>query len=113
VFLLVPAYPGCPGPKAVKQLCVCVCVLRACLCVSVYGHGVRIIRVNVRASYRDTDVSDDDFRRASIRGKCPSSSQQRQHSGIRTASLRDAAHFRVAGKRNGTLLALLFCSRCE
>ena len=29
VFLLVPAYPGCPGPKAVKRLCVsvCVCVL--------------------------------------------------------------------------------------
>ena len=26
VFLLVPAYPGCPGPKAVKRLCVCVCV---------------------------------------------------------------------------------------
>ena len=25
VFLLVPAYPGCPGPKAVKRLCVCVC----------------------------------------------------------------------------------------
>jgi len=23
---LVPAYPGCPGPKAVKRLCVCVCV---------------------------------------------------------------------------------------
>jgi len=25
VFLLVPAYSGCPGPKAVKRLCVCVC----------------------------------------------------------------------------------------
>ena len=24
VFLLVPAYPGCPGPKAVKRLCACV-----------------------------------------------------------------------------------------
>ena len=24
MFLLVPAYRGCPGPKAVKQLCVCV-----------------------------------------------------------------------------------------
>ena len=23
VFLLVPAYPGCPAPKAVKRLCVC------------------------------------------------------------------------------------------
>ena len=26
-ILLVPAYPGCPGKKAVKRLCVCVCVL--------------------------------------------------------------------------------------
>ena len=25
-ILLVPAYPGCPGKKAVKWLCVCVCV---------------------------------------------------------------------------------------
>jgi len=29
MFLLVPAYPGSPGPKAVKRLCVCVCV---CVC---------------------------------------------------------------------------------
>ena len=26
VFLPLPAYPGCPGPKAVKRLCACVCV---------------------------------------------------------------------------------------
>ena len=26
-ILLVPAYPGCPGKKAVKRLCVCVCVV--------------------------------------------------------------------------------------
>jgi len=32
VFLLVPAYLGCPGAKAVKRLCVCVCV-----CVLSYG----------------------------------------------------------------------------
>jgi len=25
MFLLVLAYPGSPGPKAVKRLCVCVC----------------------------------------------------------------------------------------
>jgi len=25
MFLLVPAYPGSPGPKAFKWLCVCVC----------------------------------------------------------------------------------------
>ena len=29
MFLLVPAYPGCPGPKAVKRLSVCVCVFSA------------------------------------------------------------------------------------
>jgi len=41
MFLLVPAYPGSPGQKAVKRLCVCVracvrCVracVRACVCV--------------------------------------------------------------------------------
>ena len=27
MFLLVLAYPGSPGPKAVKHLCVCVCVV--------------------------------------------------------------------------------------
>ena len=26
-ILLVPAYPGCPRKKAVKRLCVCVCVV--------------------------------------------------------------------------------------
>ena len=28
VFLLVPAYPGCPRPKAIKRLCVCVVVVQ-------------------------------------------------------------------------------------
>ena len=32
VFLLVPAYPGCPGPTAVKRLCVCVCKQVASVC---------------------------------------------------------------------------------
>ena len=39
MFLLVPAYPGSPGQKAVIRLCVCVCVCvmhhllsRCCLC---------------------------------------------------------------------------------
>jgi len=43
MFLLVPAYPGSPGQKAVKQLCVCarVCMrvhvrVRVCACVLVY-----------------------------------------------------------------------------
>jgi len=30
VFLLIPAYLGSPGPKAVKRLCVCV---RVCMLV--------------------------------------------------------------------------------
>jgi len=33
MFLLVPAYPGSPGQKAVKRLCVCAC---ACVCVVKY-----------------------------------------------------------------------------
>ena len=28
MFLLVPAYPGSPGQKAVKRLCVCVCAVQ-------------------------------------------------------------------------------------
>ena len=31
MFLLVPAYPGCPGPKAVKRLCVCVTNFVVCM----------------------------------------------------------------------------------
>ena len=34
MFLLVPAYLGCTGPKAVKRLSVCVCVC-VCVCVRV------------------------------------------------------------------------------
>jgi len=30
MFLLVPAYPGSPGQKAVKRLCVCVCKIVKC-----------------------------------------------------------------------------------
>jgi len=46
-FLLVPAYPGCPGPKAVKRLCVRACV-RACVhtmavCLSVCLSQANII----------------------------------------------------------------------
>ena len=32
---LVLAHPGSPGQRAVKRVCVCVCV-RACACVCVY-----------------------------------------------------------------------------
>jgi len=27
---LVPAHPGCPGKRAVKRVCVCVCVVHGC-----------------------------------------------------------------------------------
>ena len=30
-ILLVPAYLGCPGKKAVKRLCVCVCDVEDCI----------------------------------------------------------------------------------
>ena len=38
MFLLVPAYPGSPGSKAVKRLCVCVRA-RACVCVYAGAFG--------------------------------------------------------------------------
>jgi len=43
VFLLVPAYLGCPGPKAVKRLCVCVCV-----CVMISGERQKVKQKAVR-----------------------------------------------------------------
>ena len=33
---LVPAHPGSPGQRAVKRVCVCVCV-RACVCACVHA----------------------------------------------------------------------------
>ena len=45
MFLLVPAYLGSPGQKAIKQLCVCVCV-RVCvtlfLRITPYDHVVYV-----------------------------------------------------------------------
>jgi len=43
-FLLVPAYPGSPGPTAVKQLCVCVCVL--------VDFGLLSVRVRCAGRYK-------------------------------------------------------------
>ena len=41
MFLLVPAYMGSPGSKAVKRLCVCLCVpFNLCVCVPV-GHDAQ------------------------------------------------------------------------
>jgi len=37
VFLLVPAYMGCSGPKAIKQLCVCITMI----CVAPSGCNFR------------------------------------------------------------------------
>jgi len=41
MFLLVPAHPGISGQRAIKRLCVCLCVracacARACICVFAY-----------------------------------------------------------------------------
>jgi len=38
ITFLVPAYPGSPGQRAVKRVCVCACVracVRVCVCVCV------------------------------------------------------------------------------
>jgi len=43
VFLLVPAYLGCPGPKAIEWLCVCVCVcLQLLTSAAVHRWGIDI-----------------------------------------------------------------------
>jgi len=47
VFLLVSAYPGCPGPKAVKQLCVCVCYWLVTILAEKYAVCVVITNVSV------------------------------------------------------------------
>ena len=42
VFLLVPAYPGCPRSTAIKRLCVCVWVcVSACDAANSYWLDVR------------------------------------------------------------------------
>jgi len=50
VFLLVPAYPGCHGPRAVKQLWLCACVhacVRVFLLSTVYDDVDDIATVTV------------------------------------------------------------------
>ena len=53
MFLLVPAYPGSPGQKDVKRLCVCVCVLN----VSVFVGSCHQFEVDSSDSCSMTVVS--------------------------------------------------------
>jgi len=49
MFLLVPAYPGSPGQKVVKRLCVCVCSVATYLrCGWVFQYDTRCY-FNVRS----------------------------------------------------------------
>ena len=34
VTFLVPAHPGSPGNRAVKRVCVCVCMICGCICTN-------------------------------------------------------------------------------
>ena len=45
MFLLVPAYPGSPGQKAVKRLCVCVPLTLkfCCICLAIKMASVVIV----------------------------------------------------------------------
>ena len=52
---LVPAYPGSPGKRAAKRVCVCVCVcvcvracVRACVCVVLHCIDDIIARNSLR-----------------------------------------------------------------
>ena len=53
MFFLVPAYPGSPGQKAVKWLCVCVCCDDRFFESADHQHGTP-------AAAADVDVDDDD-----------------------------------------------------
>jgi len=52
MFLLVPAYPGSPGQKAVKRLCACVCVyvlsIRLSVCLFICLSAFRFRHINER-----------------------------------------------------------------
>jgi len=64
-FFLVPAYPGCPGSKAVKRLCVCVSIyydLYHPLCSVCPVMGVELRRGAARACRRFTSCSGRDGR---------------------------------------------------
>jgi len=53
MFLLVLAYPGSPGQKAVKQLCVCVCVRACVLLLSLIVQEMLKIRQNIAMYFSD------------------------------------------------------------
>ena len=42
MFFLVPAHPGSPGQRAVKRLCMCVCVVNKELLFVYYAAGTEI-----------------------------------------------------------------------
>ena len=55
MFFLVPAYPGSPGQRVVKQVCVCACVcVRACVCACAC---VRVLRTGEESAHDASESS--------------------------------------------------------
>ena len=62
MFLLVPAYPGCPGSKAVKRSLLLLCRLQAHVAQSSSSQG----RLQQQLTERDAVIRDRDVRIASL-----------------------------------------------
>ena len=50
---LVPAHPGSPGQRAVKRVCVCVCVLLAVILIEQWRRGRRFVGLRRRCAYAE------------------------------------------------------------
>ena len=61
MFLLVPAYPGSPGQKAVKWLCVYVCVLQRTVGPSQQCRACCTMHCSREVAGNGEDSGDEDF----------------------------------------------------
>jgi len=69
-FLLVPAYPGSPGPTAFKRLCVCACAC-ACVCVKVIIIMVVVVVYSHRSLFMLMLKVMCHLRHRTMNGPCP------------------------------------------
>jgi len=52
-FFLVTAFPGCPGPKAIKRLCACVRVISCCNCLIIFSALMGVAELAKGIQYED------------------------------------------------------------